>query len=309
MKTFGVLFTCYFLSIYSSSQTPAFLKAYENKKIISLVESRSETKQKDGTQPSSDNIPMSVTKTKGKTGMWKEVSIQFDKKKNQWLVGTMVKRLQITNETTARTTAYDSENTFERDEMTTVIGSEYDPIIGKVFAVHYNDEGTISDTASVVKGIEKIRRYNLNNILGGEITLLGNILLLKTPHWQVGEQWIDSLKTGSEYVVNNFEIKSIAGKSALIAFKGQISSVPQKPFKPMMSGNLNDAKKAGRIEATNLVETAIHEGEISVDMDTQFIHSITVRKQNNREMTVMGAKTETQGIVETKLTNTVQPIK
>lgn len=292
------------------AQSIDFLKAYEDKKIVSVIESKSETRQKDGSLQNNDPIPMTVVKAKGQTTLKKTLLIKPDKKNNKWIVSVTINTLRISNQTDARTTIYDSDNTFERDEVATIMASEYDPIIGKPLSVYYDKNGKISDTISFVKGIEKIRRYTLADFLGNNADIINNTVLFTFPTtWRIGESWADSSKTNLSQVKNFFEVTSISGKSATVSFRGQLNILPQRSFKSTLNTTPNEAKKQGRVEASNLTETATHEGEMVVNIDTKLINTITIRKQNIREMTVMGSKIETQSIVETTLTNTVQAIK
>lgn len=160
-----------------------------------------------------------------------------------------VKKIEIIVDREGQKSTYHSDNVFERDPMSNVIGNEFDPFVNKPIRVDYNAQGNNASKEEVNKKFEKF--------------WLGRTPVFYTQElWQshivfpeladikpaLNFSWVDSSSTNDETYTTIYTITEIKENHVKLYFQGSTT-----PIKSLVKQEIV-TEKSGRYEGTLTVD-------------------------------------------------------
>jgi len=288
------LFFCLIL-IYPVVQVKAQnrldVSVFNNKKIISIIETSSQSKKmEDNQKNASTNVVIgeNISKT-----LRKQEFIIKPQGSNS-IIDFQVTKIKIETNTRGIENNYDSDNAFERNEFAAALGNQYDPYIKKTISLKCDQSGNITDTLSKNVTLKKIESKIIPNFSKNKIF---SSIFINSPDsfiWKENKTWTDSLSIDGSFSVNQYEVQNIKSNIAIIKING--FSIPPKP-----SGIKYGTKQDG----TNTDLITKYEGTILVDLKSNFITEINLNKQTESEIKLMNFTTKSLSETKINLKNTI----
>jgi len=206
--------------------------------------------------------------------------VKVKKKSDDLLqVNRVIKQVKIKIKTKTEEKTYDSENTFDRDQTTQLLGKKYDIYINapeeSIFNLRTNSlESTYQNTMFQNIWEETVRLHPIDE---------WDYLLLNKSTFSLNESWTDTIKTSKKIFINRYKCTKLDNNQALITLKGQI-----------YRNNTNQTKDVGEINITTSTNSENYEGELSVDTNTKLITEINLIKTIQQTSSTMGMDLKTE---------------
>lgn len=275
----------------ASTPTPSFLMGKQVKSTIVLKKSPGSTPS--GSQgnrsvsmagPSDQTISrvLSVTKDKG----------------DDLLLERSVKRVQMTIVSVLGQSIYDSDNTFERDPVTSALGQRYDPYINKPFKVVYRPKSNSTDQTARDSKFEVLWSTNMPALL--KETALQGILLPELPkNLAPGSTWVDSVTNQGNTTVNRYTVVKKEGDLWHLKLDSQ-----QAPT-ALQSPGTSSATGAGSGTTASIVGTIIYKGDLRVRQSSGFIEELRLTKESASTVIAAGQTMQNNSSATVLIQNTL----
>ena len=278
-------------SSVQEAPTPSFLAGKQVKSTIVL-------KKSSGASPSGPQGNQSVS-IAGPTDQTisRVLSVKKDKG-DDFLLERSVKRVQMTLLSVLGKSVYDSDNTFERDQVTSALGQRYDPYINKSFKVVYRPKSNSTDQTARDPRFEGLWSINMPTLL--KETALQGILLPELPKTlAVGSTWVDSVTSGGNTTVNRYTVLKKDGDLWRLQLDSREAPVARQ------SQAASSATGAGGAPATGLVSTTTYKGELRVRLSSGFIEELRLTKESASRVTAAGQAIQNNSSATVLIQNTL----
>ncbi|MFT4030999.1 MAG: hypothetical protein QM669_01125 [Siphonobacter sp.] len=273
----------------ASAQLPAWqqvLPAYANKKIVSIIKAEGSTGASDTPGPlMSGAIPTSVVKTTSTANHSRTISIMPEA--SGYKIARTFTRIFYRSKDSQSTSEYDSENLFERDQLASAQGQQYDPLIKKKHITSYKpgETTTVLDTYDAI-WIDDVPILVPIAELVGIVMPIANQKVLAP-----GYRWKDQFKLGNHRVSNEFKVVSVAKGVATVEINGQMDD-EISPTSSFAYGNIVFIKTS-------------YTGTLHFNMDNLLITSGTFLTTIERSIQIMGSYNNSKSVVKSEITNTI----
>ncbi|MBT9395148.1 hypothetical protein KLP40_18415 [Hymenobacter sp. NST-14] len=285
MKTKHTLWTCMLLCVglvAARATTPAvplpvppqgFDPAYlAGKKVVSTI--KLAKLESGGAAPAGSGISVAGPSDQlisrrlqvKKTGSGGELSLE-----------RIVQQVQMTVVSVLGKSVYDSDNTFEQDQVAAALGQRYDPYVRKTFkAVYQPATGAVSQKDTDPK-FDNLWSQNIPNLVSVP-AFQGFFLRLPAKSASPGSTWKDSVEVGSTIWLTTYKVLSKQGETLTV----QIINHRQ-----VGAGSTPQTNRNGSVTATSNGDTR-YEGEARVRQDSGFIEELNLTKQANSTVSALG---------------------
>jgi len=279
------------ISINSNAQKNIDLSAFNDRKIISVIETNSQSRKiGDDEKNSKTRLVIGDNATK----MIKKQEVSIRRKEDYIVVNFQVTKIKSESSINGLENNYDSDNPFERNEFATALGNQYDPYIKKVISLKCDKVGNIIDTLSKNVNLKKVESKAIPNLSKNK---LWSSIFVNSPDnfvWKANNTWTDSLLIDETFTINQYEVQTIKANLATIKING--FSIPPKPsnikFGTSQDGMSNDL-------------ITRYDGVLIVDIKNNFITEINLNKQTESEIKLMNLSTKSLSEIKINLKNAV----
>ncbi|MFD2784024.1 hypothetical protein [Hymenobacter rubripertinctus] len=206
----------------------------------------------------------------------------------------IVQQVQMTVVSVLGKSVYDSENTFEQDQVAAALGQRYDPYVRKTFkSVYQPTTGTLSQQDTDPK-FDNLWSQNVPNLISVP-AFQGFFLRLPPKSVSPGSSWKDSVVVGSTTWLNTYKVLSQQGEILVVRIENRGLTG---------AGSTSQTNRSGAVTATSTSDTS-YEGEARVRQSSGFIEELDVMKKSNATVLALGQNMRNSTTSRITVKNTV----
>lgn len=226
------------------------------------------------------------------------LAVNKGKTPDELLVEQAIKRVQLTIVSPLGRSVYDSENSFERDAVTSALGQRYDPYIDKPRTSSYRPGSPAATPPAPDASFESIWTTNVPAL--STSNLLQGIVLAGLPATLAqGSKWTDSVRTGATITVNQYQVLKKEGDLLQVSLASRLAGQQQ--------GQASGATGAGvQVSATSTVSALEYNGELRVRQASGFIEELHLTKHNAAVVRAGGQALSNDSYAKVDIVNTIK---
>lgn len=296
MKKIVILITGFMSMLVSNadSQTLDLLKNYENKKILSVVNIHTKTGPKSEIKSSGKNtIEVTINKSEQEQNRQREVLFNANRSGTLKISLVIRKMLMTFQRPDSQKSIYNSDNTFERDQLANEIGRKYDAYVNKIVSTSIDRSGHVTSQDRVEKDFKYLWTNNIPIFSTGELWTSGIIFYNPSVRsYPTNHYWNDTTLVDSRKIYTKYIVKAKNSDEILIHFKS-IAKPPQ-----------SESYKIG--EANMSLKDEIYEGDLYIDISILLIKKASILKISEKEISIENSVGLIQAVTNYKIENTIR---
>lgn len=207
-----------------------------------------------------------------------------------------VKRVQMTIESPLGKSVYDSDNAFERDQITSGLSQRYDPYINKVHKSDYTTTPAQPKQPTSDEGFESVWTLNLPTLIG--VPSLQGMFISRLPlSATVGAGWVDTIRSEKGTTVNKYQVLNAQGDLLKLKLASELLPGAQPRVVASSKGNS---------PVTSTIKTLTYTGEVNIRRATGFIEELHLTKNSSASINAAGKTLQNTSVAIVELHNTLK---
>ncbi|MBC8084619.1 MAG: hypothetical protein H7Z21_15585 [Hymenobacter sp.] len=225
-------------------------------------------------------------------------AVRKGKADDELLVEQLIQRVQMTVVSPLGKSEYDSNNSFERDLVTSALGQRYDPYVSKPRTSVYPTQTSTTAPAADPK-FESVWTTNLPLLCGTNV--VQGIVLARVPaNPSPGSTWVDSVRSGQTTTVNQYKVVKKDDDLLTLTLASRLAPGVRQPQTSSSAG------PGGTASATSTVNVVEYNGELRVRQVSGFVEEMHLTKHTSGVINAAGQSMTNEATAKVDLANTIR---